>query len=478
MGTILPQKHRHTYTTVCVGDALIISAITSYTSSFDYSDELLTETTWICTNQDALSAIETYAQFYPLLPKSESCYGWNSWDYYFTTVTHDDIVENVDNICKDNVLRSSTSYIVIDDGWEHMWGEWEANYKFPKGLKHTASFISSKGFIPGIWTAPLCVEQLTKTALRKPEVLIKDQYGDPIMVEGQYLVDPTSPAGEAFLADLFIKLHADGFRLFKVDFVRRLLDVDSFYDKTATPYDAARRLFEIIRRCVGEGCHIMGCSLPIQCGAGVADSGRTGIDIHNQWEHFAWAVESYTFVYWANRRIWINDVDFLVVRGTGTSLEKETNVMNPKAHDPNPQGFFKRWRRGPVFNAIEAETWANFIAMTGGNVFSSDRISMLNERGLELTRNCLAANGNAAKPLDLCKDSHCAFWLCKESAGQSLLMINWKMQPQEMVFVFDEYGLPAPSNHVIKMSFGTGEIRDGAIRCTLPPHGSTLVYWS
>ena len=49
-----------------------------------------------------------------------------------------------------------------------------------------------------------------------------------------------------------------------------------------------------------------------------------------------WVVDSILHNYWLHNRIWINDPDFLIVRGMDTSTEKETNVMNPNANNPNP----------------------------------------------------------------------------------------------------------------------------------------------
>ena len=52
----------------------------------------------------------------------------------------------------------------------------------------------------GIWTAPLQIEALSYPAMRTPEILIKNQNGDPLPSDagGHYLVDPTHPAGKSF----------------------------------------------------------------------------------------------------------------------------------------------------------------------------------------------------------------------------------------------------------------------------------------
>jgi hypothetical protein len=50
--------------------------------------------------------------------------GWNSWDYYTWTVTEDDVLENARFIANDPVLSKHVKRIIIDDGWQHCYGEW------------------------------------------------------------------------------------------------------------------------------------------------------------------------------------------------------------------------------------------------------------------------------------------------------------------------------------------------------------------
>lgn len=192
--------------------------------------------------------------------------GWNSWDYYFADVSEQDMIENMEEIRRDPVLREYLRYIVVDMGWEHREGDWYPCYTFPNGLESYADQVRSRGFIPGIWTSPIQMQQLCKTATRHNSFLVRDEYGDPVVVDNQFVVDPTHPDGKAFIRELYTRLYRAGFRLFKVDFVSNLTHVDRFYDTTMGHYQVIRELFRIIRECVTEESHIIGCSLPKECG--------------------------------------------------------------------------------------------------------------------------------------------------------------------------------------------------------------------
>ena len=476
IGNMLPQRFVHTHKVHSSdSDSLVFVSTTKYPEGPSLQNTLTSESIWVCGTKNAKEALETCASFMPEMPAKELVVGWNSWDYYFSTVSLNDLIENMDEIRKDTVLSEKVKYIVVDAGWEAKEGEWFPNYKFPGGLERLADEIRLRGFIPGIWTAPLVVQYSSTIALRSPEILIKDEYGDPLpLAGGHYLVDVTHPAGKEYLSEVYTRLYRCGFRFFKVDFVLYLVESPRFHDGSKGPYEALTDLFGLIRGCVTDESHILGCFLPAECGAGVADSGRTGIDIHNQWSHATWAFDGFMLHYWMHNRIWVNDPDFLVVRGRDTSLEVETNVMNPTANNPNPP----RWRRGPVFTYDEARTWASIVLMSGGSIFLSDRISMLNELGIGLLRKAVQPTGVSAEPLDLCDDERPSLWLQVLESEKRLTIINWSDTPSEYCVDFDEYELKSPSQVI---DFWTGQeytLHDGILRIDLPPHACCLAQWS
>lgn len=477
LGTRFPQSSLHTYRIEQLEESgLNFTCTTEFVSSMQQNRELISETTWVYTGGTVKEAFTAFSDLLPpIFPAPKPAIGWNSWDYYFFTVSMESIIENMEEIRKDSVLFQAVKYIVIDEGWEHMNGEWQPNYKFPGGLERIVDEIEGRGFVPGIWTAPLLINPMSLPGWRKPELMVKNENGDPYLdpFSGCYLIDPTVPAAKDFLRGIYTKLYRIGFRLFKVDYVSSLVSAQRFFDRTKGPYDALRELFSLIRECVTGQSHILGCSLPAECGPGYADSGRTGIDIHNQWAHVEWAAECFTFKYWMNGRVWINDIDFLVTRGKDTSLETETNVLNANANNPNPP----RWRRGPVFTKEESQTWTNIVLMSGGNVFLSDRISILNETGREYIQQGIQTTGVSAEPLDLCVGYHASFWLQTMKNEQRLTWINWEEEACQMDFNFHEYGLETPAALKDMWNGEPVAINNGRVSLTLQPHESRVLWW-
>ena len=310
--------------------------------------------------------------------------GWSTWDYYFTDINEECVKENVDYIAADKKLSEKIRYIAIDDGWEQSEGHWREGAAFPKGLKNIVDYINEKGFIAGIWTCPVRLNILCATVMRRNGFLIRDEYGDPIIYDGFYVLDPTHPDGEKFIRETFDYLNSCGFGFYKIDFISHILAGERFYDKNAGHFDVIRRLIEIIRSCVGDA-HIMGCNMPYGVGFGYVDSRRVGLDIHNTYGHLVKCSEIYLPQFAAHGKIYHNDLDYLVVRGEETSFNDEYNVLNPtagywKTHTPDK--FV--WRQGRDFSYNEAKMWCAMELISGSSLFLGDRLSKLNGAGLDL----------------------------------------------------------------------------------------------
>ena len=193
---------------------------------------------------------------------------------------------------------------------------------------------------------------------------------------------------------------------YKIDFISNMLSCDYFYDKNAGHYDALRKLFSVIRECVGKNSHIMGCSLPYAFGGEGIDSRRVGLDIHNTWKHIKKCTEIYVPQFASHRNLYQNDFDYLVVRGKDTSYEENTNVINPLAGKyKNEQTQEFRWRDGDDFSYDEAKFWCATILMSGSSIILGDRVSTLNEKGLSLIKKTLEyADFKSAVPDVYCEN--------------------------------------------------------------------------
>lgn len=379
-----------------------------------------------------------YDIYRSLLPQSRfpmpKLIGWNTWDYYLDRVTPEDIFENIDAL-KKMPFADKLHYIVLDDGWQKDWGVWTENEKFACGLAHVAQRILDAGFWAGIWMAPLLMKDTCEGFASRMDWFLKDENGNYAReIYDTYILDPTHPGAKAFVLDNYKYLYSCGYRLFKIDYLSALLPIKNFYDKTATPYSALAGMIEDIKACTGPDVVILGCSLPIQCGADIAPSMRIGVDIHNHFSHVEWIAESLSWTWMYNNRVTRIDPDFMVVRGTETSDEPlfweegTPKYMAPKRRFEMTEDdvFECHWRNGDQFNAVEAETWANLVAITGGNIFLSDRMSVLNRKGISIIEKAFASAAEECRPCFVPDDRRLpSVW----KSSNTLLLINWEDVP-------------------------------------------------
>ena len=82
---------------------------------------------------------------------------------------------------------------------------------------------------------------------------------------------------------------------------------------------------------------------------------------------------------------------------------------------------------GDQFNAIEAETWANLVAVSGGNIFLSDRMSVLNERGIKIIDNAFKLAGDNLEP-EYLADDYRQPSLYK--GDRAVVLVNWEEMPR------------------------------------------------
>lgn len=421
-----------------------------------------------------ISIDELYTLYRSLLPESHfqmpRLTGWNTWDYYLNRVTPEDIFENIEALEK-MPFADKLDYIVIDDGWQKEWGEWVENEKFACGLDTVAERINSCGFLPGIWASPLLMKECCEGFFERLHWFCRDEKGEFIRSEGRTcLIDPTVPDAHKFILDIYRRLYRHGFRLFKIDYLSPLLKVKSFYDKGATPYSALRSLIKDVKAATGEDAVILGCSLPVQCGANIAPSMRIGVDIHNHFSHVKWIAEILSWTWMYNRRTTRIDPDFLVVRGLETAdepliWEGAPNYTAAKrmADMTDTDLFRSRWRQGDQFNAIEAETWAYLVAISGGNIFLSDRMSVLNERGISIIQRAFEAVSEECRPVYLEGDERLpSLW----KAENKLLIVNWQDVPKTISFAAQDEEYTSEKPFIYK---------NGTLSATLLPHESILI---
>ena len=473
--SVVPLKFRTEFRYEFTGNFTAVNCETAFPRS--YAGEYVTEETRIFAG---IPAAEAVGRMTENIAEREFGHpvGWSTWDYYAFDISEECIKENADFIADDPVLSKHIEYIAIDNGWQQMDGDWHENGRIKCGLKKLCDYIKNKGMKAGIWTAPARVNTNAAAAMRKiSDILVRNEYGDPFLFEGAYVIDPTHPASEKYLKDVFGFLKNCGFEFYKIDFLNYVTQADFYYDKTAGHYDALRKLIEIIRETVGESAHIMGCGLPYGVGAGYVDSRRTGLDIHSFWGHIKKCTEYYLPQYPAHNRLYFNDLDYLVVRGPETDRGGEAlNVTNPyknycRQKTPKDEFF---WLAGDEFTYDEARFWASIILMSGSSVFLGDRLSRLNGKGLDIIAKTLTnADFTAAWPCELLQYPLPEIWY-KKSARQ-IFAFNWS--DSEKTVTADVYALLDGKYEFFADIFTGEEYRteNGKLSFRLKPHSSAAV---
>lgn len=417
----------------------------------------------------------------PLEAPQES--GWNSWDYYRWTITEEEVLKNAEMIASDPVLSKHVKRIIVDDGWQYCYGEWEPNSLFPSGMDTLAKKLKRMGFTPGLWFAPTIAEPHSRVAQLHPEMLVCGQAGVPClayscMERNGFLLDPTHPKVIAWWREIFRRYADYGYRYFKLDFLAWTVKARRFANANAHPGELMQYIVNPIREAIGAKSKILGCNFTFDGGAGLADAVRIASDIHASWRYVKRNVLEIASRFWAHRRFWINDPDFAVCRGEETTDDPNLNQLKMllpyvKVETPDRElvpGLDAMDSLADL-SAREAETWLSMVIISGGAVNLSDNLPRLNKVGLRLVRKTVAAKkGDAGIALDLFRSELPSYWVQKTTPSlHRVLIVNWKDRAQ--VFKMD-----VPYQNL--KNFWTDKpvnVKGGRIEIELPPHGCLLV---
>ena len=82
--------------------------------------------------------------------------GWNSWNTFQTNIDEKMLMEIADDMVNSGMKDAGYVYLVLDDGWMAKERDADGNLvadpvKFPKGIKHVADYVHSKGLKFGLY---------------------------------------------------------------------------------------------------------------------------------------------------------------------------------------------------------------------------------------------------------------------------------------------------------------------------------------
>ena len=381
--------------------------------------------------------------------------GWNSWDYYRWTVTEDDVLANAEFIARDKVLSKHVKKIIVDDGWQYAYGEWEANGLFPHGMKYLADRIKKLGMEPGLWIAPAILEPHARISQLNPEMLARGEGGLPAlcwqcMKRYGFLLDPTVEKSRQFIRDTFERLLGYGYTYFKLDFLGGLLNARQFTDTRIPRGKLMDLTIGTAYRAVAGRAQLLGCNYLLSGGPDIVDSVRVGSDIHSKWFNIKLNAVAIAARFWANKKLWVNDPDFALCRSQDTSDDPDLTRLRPclpyiptEETDPNAVGYQFALVDKDIYRP-QMEVLLSLALASGGSINLSDNMLKLNESGLDLARRTVSAeSGEAAIPQDMFASELPAFWVQKLKRGHRILLINWEDTEQERVLDFGKLGITA-----------------------------------
>ncbi|OHD74372.1 MAG: hypothetical protein A2177_02030 [Spirochaetes bacterium RBG_13_68_11] len=207
---------------------------------------------------------------------------WCSW-YSLYAAIDEQILHRV----IDQVTGMPFEVFQVDDGWQSGIGDWEANRKFPSGMKALAARIRDAGFVPGLWLAPLLAAPSSRLHREHPEWLLRDGRGKLVSAgfnwgEPLRTLDCARPEVLAWLAALMRKVRAWGFGYAKLDFLYAgaLPGVRG----NGMPREAAyRTALRVMREALGDA-YLLACGAPVIPSVGLCDALRVGPDVAAAWD--------------------------------------------------------------------------------------------------------------------------------------------------------------------------------------------------
>ena len=235
-------------------------------------------------------------------------YGWCSW-YDRTTQIDEKHTRDVLDILASNPNTFGKGVLQIDDGYQIMDGDWRENAKFPSGMAALAKDIRDKGWIPGVWFAPLMINPEHPWMKANPDAIQKNADGiasfmnaNPFHPDGANWIVPDHPESKKFLYNIIKDARDRGYGYIKIDFngIGSL-----FTDPTKTSLQIFRDLYTLYREAAGEEMYILSClGQPTRGVIGFIDAARVGPDSHPA--HFDKCLKSvlrfqiYDNVWWQN----------------------------------------------------------------------------------------------------------------------------------------------------------------------------------
>ena len=296
-------------------------------------------------------------------PKVLPCTGWTSWYNYYTHISEDIILSNLNSFVKKEI---PIDIFQIDDGYERAVGDWLiVNDRFPRGMKFLSREIKKAGFKSGIWLAPFICEKKSMLYKKHPDWAVKSAGYNPGWSGRFVVLDFYNEEVRQYLKKVFETIFNDwDFDMVKLDFLyaAALLERE---DKTrgTIMYEA----MTFLRNLAGKKI-ILGCGVPLGASFGLVDYCRIGSDVSLTWED-----KILNRLHYRERVSTINSITSTIGR----------RQLNGKAFFNDPDVFILRSNNNRL---TKEQRYTLFLINTalGGLVFTSDNIDKYSDEELKI----------------------------------------------------------------------------------------------
>ncbi|GAC1344077.1 MAG: hypothetical protein NVSMB29_17410 [Candidatus Dormibacteria bacterium] len=142
--------------------------------------------------------------------------GWMSWNCRGPAVTAGDVRAAA-------ALVGPKGVVLVDDGWEERWGDWQEAPRFESTLAELASDLLDRGVRLGCWLAPFLADPSSAILDRNPGWRLRDDAGEPVVDRRpalpQHVLNASLPEVRRHLAGTGRRLAESGVTVLKLDFL-------------------------------------------------------------------------------------------------------------------------------------------------------------------------------------------------------------------------------------------------------------------
>ncbi|HWD89713.1 MAG TPA: glycoside hydrolase family 36 protein [Mucilaginibacter sp.] len=368
--------------------------------------------------------------------------GWCSWFAYLDQVNEKEIKETADVIGL-KLKPFGLQYLQIDDGYEQqpigLPDTWlHANSKFPSGLKELASYISSRGLTPGIWTNVTFADSAAAYANRN--LFVQDEQGRP--ASGNwigYVMDGSNPETiQKLITPIYKGLNDDGYDYFKLDALRHLKYEgynsfkNYFEQKNIDRNEAYRNVAKEVRAEAGRDKFLLACWGIRPELVGIADGCRIGND------GFSYAGLAQFNSY--NNIIWRNDPDHIVLSAkeayrscSATSLTGSLFMLTDKA---------EKYRSSPLVEAARRTMPVLFTQPGQAYDVDPSRSSLIAGADVEMS-------GSGPRPFDASSNTTTGLFELELNKPFENWIVLGRLDERDRLLSFKDLGLDEKEEYLV-----------------------------